>query len=312
MKARVAIQGPSGSGKTAQSLRFAYGLAGSWGKVGVIDTENESASLYVNSEHTGGAIGEFLHAPMVAPYNVDKFIEYINTAEQELGEGGVLIIDSFSMEWERLLEWQLELGGKFQNWKEPKKAHKNLLQKILSSPLHIIVTVRVKQGYALVEGGGKNGGNGVEKLGMKPIQSDELEYEWATVFNLTHENHHAKVSKDRTGLFVGMDEPLDVKHGGMLLDWLDKGLDIPTFAEQKQMEEEERLALVDKVEIAKSENKEIELIYKQWYGKLGGRRTEQWPKEYLEKFLDKVVKPRVQSESKDGNECSYEMDTSNN
>lgn len=298
MKARVAIQGPSGSGKTAQSLRFAYGLAGDWGKIGVIDTENESAGLYVNSDHTGGYIGEFLHAPMEAPYTVDKFIEYINDAEQELGEGGVLIIDSFSMEWERLLEWQLELGGKFHNWKEPKKAHKRLIQKILASPLHVIVTVRVKQGYAIVEGGGKNGGNGVEKLGMKPIQSDELEYEWATVFNLTHENHHAKVSKDRTGLFIGMDEPLDVQHGEMLLDWLDKGLDVPTYAEQKRQEEAERQELVREVEEAIKDD-EIHAIYKQWYVKLAGRHARAWPKDKLELFLDKVVYPRVQSETKE-------------
>ena len=47
-KARVAMIGPTGSGKTWTSLQFARILAGETGRIGLIDTENASASLYAD------------------------------------------------------------------------------------------------------------------------------------------------------------------------------------------------------------------------------------------------------------------------
>ena len=44
-KAKVAMIGPSGSGKTFSALRLARGLTNN-GRVGVLDSENNSASLY--------------------------------------------------------------------------------------------------------------------------------------------------------------------------------------------------------------------------------------------------------------------------
>ena len=46
-KARIGICGPAGSGKTMSALKLAFGIVGPTGKIAVIDTENESASLYV-------------------------------------------------------------------------------------------------------------------------------------------------------------------------------------------------------------------------------------------------------------------------
>jgi len=45
---KLAITGPSGSGKTYSALRLARGLSNN-GKIAMIDTENESASLYAGS-----------------------------------------------------------------------------------------------------------------------------------------------------------------------------------------------------------------------------------------------------------------------
>ena len=45
-KIKLAIQGPASSGKTYSALLLAYGLCGNWEKIGVIDTENNSAALY--------------------------------------------------------------------------------------------------------------------------------------------------------------------------------------------------------------------------------------------------------------------------
>jgi len=47
---KLAITGPPGSGKTKSALRLATGLASRYegGKVCLLDTENESASLYAD------------------------------------------------------------------------------------------------------------------------------------------------------------------------------------------------------------------------------------------------------------------------
>jgi len=41
-KLKIGIAGPSGSGKTYSALRLARGLATSWDKICLIDTENGS------------------------------------------------------------------------------------------------------------------------------------------------------------------------------------------------------------------------------------------------------------------------------
>jgi len=57
--------------------------------------------------------------------------------------------------------------------------------------------MRVKQDYVL---NNKNGKMVPEKVGMKAIQRNDLDYEFTVVFDVDIK-HFAKVSKDRTGLF---------------------------------------------------------------------------------------------------------------
>ena len=48
VKIKMSISSPTGFGKTVSALRLAYGITKDWKKIAVIDTENESASLYAN------------------------------------------------------------------------------------------------------------------------------------------------------------------------------------------------------------------------------------------------------------------------
>ena len=64
-KARVAMIGPTGSGKTWTSLQFARILAGETGRIGLIDTENASASLYAD-------VHDFQTAAWYPPYDAAK------------------------------------------------------------------------------------------------------------------------------------------------------------------------------------------------------------------------------------------------
>ena len=48
VKLRIGISAASGFGKTYSALLLAHGITGDWEKIAVIDTENDSASLYSN------------------------------------------------------------------------------------------------------------------------------------------------------------------------------------------------------------------------------------------------------------------------
>ncbi len=62
----------------------------------------------------------------------------------------------------------------------------------------------------------------IRKVGMAPVQREGMDYEFGTVFDLTAE-HHATVSKDRTGLFDGEIFTITQKTGKELQDWLNAG-----------------------------------------------------------------------------------------
>jgi len=205
---RIAMQGPSGSGKTYSSLLLAYGLVGDWSKIAVIDTENQSADLYAH-------LGSYNVISMGTPHTPEKYLEAIKLCETAGME--VIVIDSLTHEWEMLLEAHSSMpGNSFTNWGKITPRHNSLINKILSSTAHIIATVRSKQDYVLTE---KNGKQVPEKVGMKGVQRDGLEYDFTIVFDVNIK-HYAIVSKDRTGLFVGEpDFKITSETGEIIKNW---------------------------------------------------------------------------------------------
>ncbi len=194
----IAITGPTGSGKTFSGLRLAAGIAKAMnGRFAVIDAENGSASLY--SEHF-----DFDTLNLTPPFTTEKYIAAIHEAEKA---GYVaLLCDSITHAWAGeggLLEQKAQLDARpgsnhWTNW-NPIKA-KDL--KFKSCYLHssipfFIATMRSKMEYAQSEEGGKKK---VQKVGMAPVQSDGIEYEFSVVLDVAM-NHEAEVSKDRTHLF---------------------------------------------------------------------------------------------------------------
>jgi hypothetical protein len=192
----MGLQGPSGSGKTYSALLLAYGLVKDWDKIAVIDSENHSADLYAH-------LGDYSVIAITPPFSPEKYIEAIALCEAAGME--VIINDSISHEWEGqggIIDVHSNMvGNSFTNWSRVTPRHNAFVNKILQSPGHIIATIRSKQDYILSE---KKGKMIPEKIGLKGVTRDGMDYEFTIVLDLDLK-HNATASKDRTGLF--MDKP---------------------------------------------------------------------------------------------------------
>jgi hypothetical protein len=217
VKLRLGLSGASGFGKTKSALLLAYGMTQDWSKIAVIDTENSSADLYSD-------LGSYNVLDLQAPYSPERYIQAIELCEKSGIE--VIIIDSASHEWNGsggCLEIHEKLGGRFQDWANVTPRHQAFINKILQSTCHIITTTRRKMDYSLDIG--SNGKTKVVKHGTKEITRDGFEYELTINFELVNDNHLAKASKDRTGLFMNKPEFLITSQTGkMILDWCNAGI----------------------------------------------------------------------------------------
>lgn len=220
-KMKMALMGPSGSGKTYSALLLAYGISKDWSKVIIIDTENHSADLYSN-------LGPYYVCNISSPFTPERYIEALHLCEKSGAE--VIIIDSISQEWEYLLDYHSNLpGNSFTAWSKVTPRHTAFIQAMMQSPVHIILTCRTKQDYVLTD---KNGKQVPEKVGLKSIQRDGLEYECTLVFDLDIKNN-ASTSKDRTGMFQGKPElKLSSAIGEQIAEWCKAGLSEEVVVEQ--------------------------------------------------------------------------------
>lgn len=216
-KAKVALTGPSGSGKTLSALMLAKGLTGN-GRVAVIDSENNSASLY-EDRFPGW---EYFTLAINPPYTIQKYIKAIEIA---ITEGfDAIVIDSLTHAWASeggLLQQKEALdsrgGNSFTNWGTITKLYEQLKGKLLHSNIHIIVTLRSKQEYILEQT--NSGKQAPKKVGLAPIMRDGMEYEFTVVFDIGMD-HQFMVSKDRTDLFDGVVATIDEGTGIQLKNWL--------------------------------------------------------------------------------------------
>jgi hypothetical protein len=210
----MALQAPSGAGKTYSALLLAKGLAnGDFSKVAIIDTENGSADLYSH-------LGDYNVLTLENPFSPERYIEAISTCEKANIE--VIIIDSISQCWEFLLNCHSSMqGNSFTNWSKITPRQQNFIYRILESNCHMIVTMRTKQNYVLNQ---KDGKYVPEKVGLKAVQRDGIDYEFTLVFDIDMK-HHAMASKDRTGLFIGRPEfIINSATGRKILEWCDSDM----------------------------------------------------------------------------------------
>lgn len=221
-KIKMALQGSAGSGKTYSSLLLAKGLTGGdLSKVAIIDTENGSADLYAHL----GNYNVLSLAPPFIPENYIKAIEVCESAGME-----VIILDSLSHSWDELLDFHSKLAGNsFTNWSKITPRLNSLINKILQCKSHVIATMRTKQDYVLND---KDGKKVPEKVGLKSVMRDGVDYEFTLVFDVDIK-HFAVSSKDRTGLFMGKpDFVISENTGKEILQWCNAGTNVQVIKEQ--------------------------------------------------------------------------------
>lgn len=224
-KARIAMTGPSGAGKTLSALYIAFGITGDWGKIALIDTEHERARFYANRSDL--KTGEFLYASLTPPYSPERYIDFVQSATKAVGSDGVVIVDSFSHAWNNeggVLDIKDNIaarGGQnsYTAWNEAGKYQNNIVNTILAVDCHTIVTLRSKMAYAMEQN--DKGKMQPVKLGLAPVQRDDVEYEFDIVFQISRD-HIATASKDTTFLdsFGAIITP---ELGEQLHKWLDEG-----------------------------------------------------------------------------------------
>lgn len=265
VKLRLGLSGPSGSGKTASALLLAFGMTKDWNKIAVIDSENESASLYSDFKLPNGqTIGQFNTISISAPFKPEKYSEAIKACEDAGME--VIIIDSITHEWNgkggcldihEEVTKKMKVPNSFTAWADVTPRHQAFIDSILQSKCHIITTVRSKTEYIMSE---KNGKQVPQKMGMAAVTRDGFEYELSVSLDIDIE-HKASSSKDRTGLFMDK-APFVVtpETGKAILDWCTSG-EIPEpkiDIKDKLMKEYKQLLSNDDV-FTKDEQKQLQI-----------------------------------------------------
>jgi hypothetical protein len=220
---KIAITGCSSSGKTYSSLLLAHGLSeGNLNKVVVIDSEAGSSNLY-------SSLGQFSVLQIESPYTPEKYIQAIDFCVSNGFD--VLILDSISKCWEELLQYHSTLqGNSFVGWGKVSPRQNAFVNAILQANAHIILTIRTKQDYILNL---KNGVYVPQKVGFRPIQRQDIEYEPDLVFSLNAE-HKATVTKNRTGLFLDTPEfAITSETGQQIRNWCNgEGIEKPAGKEK--------------------------------------------------------------------------------
>jgi hypothetical protein len=219
-KARIAIDGPSGAGKTWTSLTTARALAGPKGTVAVIDSERGSASLYAD---------RFPFDVMeLQDFDTKRYIKGIRDAAADGYD--VLIIDSLTHAWKYVLEQVDQAkkrfgGNSYMAWSVGTPMWDELIQAILTAPMHVIVTMRSKSQF--VEEQDARGKTSYKRVGTEPVARDGIEFEFTIVGDMNLD-HDLIISKTRCGDAVPTfyREPGE-EFGKAVLSWLDAGADVP-------------------------------------------------------------------------------------
>ncbi|MGQ4289098.1 AAA family ATPase, partial [Bacillus thuringiensis] len=194
----------------------------------------------------------------------------------------VIIIDSLSHNWQGeggIVETHGNMSGNsFQNWGKLASETTSLIKTLTQNDVHILATLRTKTEYVVESD--SNGKMAPRKVGTKPVQKDELEYEFMLNFVIDID-HVATTSKDNTQLFEGNSQKITADVGRKLYQWLELGLDV------KAEEEAKRTSLVQQVMAIAQEHAEAQKKIQEFEWK-ANLKLEDFTIKLLETALDRL------------------------
>lgn len=216
-KLRLALVGVAGCGKSTGAINIAAGMGC---KSVIIDTERKSADLYAH-------LYDYDVLDLQKPYTPEKYIDAIRACEAAGYE--MIIIDSLSHAWSGeggVLDMQDNFTkasnskNSYAAWREVTPWQNKLIDTILQSNAHVIVTLRAKTHYEVVT---ENGKSRPIKMGLAPVQREGMDYEFTVVLDIDKDSHLYTSSKDRTQLFESSPNHISKDTGKMLVRWLNDG-----------------------------------------------------------------------------------------
>jgi hypothetical protein len=182
-KCRLAISGPSGAGKTYTLLKIATELGG---PIAVVDTEHGSASKYADLFQF-----DVLELDRFDPDAVPDLIRSAAAAGY-----AVLIFDSLSHFWTGKdgeldqvdnITARSKAGNSFAAWREVSPKHNRMVHAMISAPIHILVSLRVKTEWVM-ERDERTQKMAPRKIGLAPVMRDGIEYEFDVFGDMDQEN----------------------------------------------------------------------------------------------------------------------------
>lgn len=203
---RLALTGPAGSGKTFTALRIAKGLLNAIlesginvgnGRIALIDTEHGSAAKYAG-------LFDFDSAEL-ANFHPDMYISLMKAAER--AGYPIIVVDSLSHAWAGtggLLQVHNEETERSKSknswtaWSRVTPIHNQLIDAILQSGCHVIGTMRCKTEW--MTGRDSDGKFTVEKVGLAPVQRQDMDYEF-DLFGALNQDHTLVIDKSRFNQF---------------------------------------------------------------------------------------------------------------
>lgn len=222
----ISMEGQSGSGKTYSAILLARGLVGPQGRVGLLDTETGRGKIYAD------LAGGYEYGELTPPFTPERYLAAITAGEA--AKLDCLIIDSGSHEWEGLgglleiAESGRTSSGKatsgLQKWAKPKARHKKFMQTLLTTRMHIIVCLRVKE--KLIQRKDAQGKEEIFSGGWFPVQDKYFGYEMTVRLFFPDGSKGvptlAKCPADLLGAFPE-GSPVSVDTGARIAEWVHGG-----------------------------------------------------------------------------------------
>jgi hypothetical protein len=251
LKARIGLTGVTNGGKTYSALMIAKGLLQAenaytadgkldWSKVAVIDTERRRSLFYADIPE----FGQFQFIEFTPPYHPKDYMEAVNYAVSLGAE--VIIIDSISHAWNGtggildIVRERTENSRSKNSFSDGwggrgggTELQNQFIDTILSTDAHIIATFRQKMEYVIERD--EAGKTKITKLGTKPQQKDDLEYEFDITLKLDND-HYAEIIKNTVKFLDGQGtilEPITESFGKNLGDYLASGKAAETITQEQ-------------------------------------------------------------------------------